>query len=367
MASLRGEPVDRPPVCFYEINGLDEHADDPDPYNIYNHPSWAPLIALARDHSDRTVMRSVAFDQILPDPAAEQSVTRTWEEGSSRYTHITLKMAGRCLTARTRRDRDVNTVWHTEHLLKDADDLRAYLTLPPAAFGGVPAVEPVHAAEAALGDSGIVMLDTPDPLCLAAALFDLGTYTVIALTEPALFTDLLERFAAWLLPRTEAIAAALPGRLWRIVGPEYATPPYLPPRLFREYVIPYVEPMVRAIQRHGGYARVHCHGRIRDVLDDIVGMNPDGLDPIEPPPQGDVSLAWVRARCGDRVTLFGNIEASDLENLPEAEFRAKVRQALAEGPGGRGFVLMPSACPYGRVLSARALRNYEVMVEEAEA
>jgi uroporphyrinogen-III decarboxylase len=228
-------------------------------------------------------------------------------------------------------------------------------------------VEPVLAAEAALGDSGIVMLDTPDPLCLAAALFDLGTYTVIALTEPALFTDLLERFAAWLLPRTEAIAAALPGRLWRIVGPEYATPPYLPPRLFREYVIPYVEPMVRAIQRHGGYARVHCHGRIRDVLDDIVGMNPDGLDPIEPPPQGDVSLAWVRARCGDRVTLFGNIEASDLENLPEAEFRAKVRQALAEGPGGRGFVLMPSACPYGRVLSARALRNYEVMVEEAEA
>ena len=48
MNTLRGQPVDRPAVSFYEINGLDERADDPDPFNIYSHPSWAPLIELAR-------------------------------------------------------------------------------------------------------------------------------------------------------------------------------------------------------------------------------------------------------------------------------------------------------------------------------
>jgi hypothetical protein len=66
------------------------------------------------------------------------------------------------------------------------------------------------------------------------------------------------------------------------------------------------------------------------------------------------------------MVLFGNLEASDLENLPSAGFREKVCAALAEGTGGRGFVLMPSSCPYGRVLTAQALRNYEVMVEEVE-
>ena len=91
-------------------------------------------------------------------------------------------------------------------------------------------------------------------------------------------------------------------------------------------------------------------------------------DPIEPPPQGDMELAAIRARYGSQMVLFGNLEASDIENLPAAEFRIKVERALREGTAGsgRGFVLMPSACPYGRVLSPAALRNYQVMVETIE-
>ena len=56
MATLAGSPVDRPPVCFYELNGLDERPEDADSFNIYNHPSWAPLIELTagahRPHRD---------------------------------------------------------------------------------------------------------------------------------------------------------------------------------------------------------------------------------------------------------------------------------------------------------------------------
>ena len=34
MATLRGEPVDRPAVSFYEIGGFQSDPADPDPYNI---------------------------------------------------------------------------------------------------------------------------------------------------------------------------------------------------------------------------------------------------------------------------------------------------------------------------------------------
>ena len=132
------------------------------------------------------------------------------------------------------------------------------------------------------------MIDTTDALCEAAQLFPMADYTVIALSEPKLFHQLLERFAVTLHARTEAVAQALPGRLWRIYGPEYASPPYLPPRMFREYVVHYDKPMVESIQRWGGYARLHSHGRLRQILDDIVSTGCVGLDPIEPPPQGDV-------------------------------------------------------------------------------
>jgi len=122
--------------------------------------------------------------------------------------------------------------------------------------------------------------------------------------------------------------------------------------------------IVRA-QRHGGYARLHCHGRTGAVLEAIAEMNPDGLDPIEPPPQGDVQLGDVRRRYGDRMVLFGNLEVSEIEQLPTPQFRDRVRRAIDEGTcgSGRGFVLMPSSCPYGRQLDPLTLRNYEAIVE----
>ena len=368
MAMLEGRPVDRPPVNFYEINGLDEDAADPDPFNIYSHPSWKPLLDLAREKTDRIVMRPVRFRNLGLSPLDEVTTTTTQVENGSRITVRTVRAGGRTLTTRSRRDPDVNTTWVLEPLLKDTEDVQAWLQIPPDERVGEVEVEPVLDAERRLGESGIVMLDTPDPLCLAAGMFDLGQFTVLAMTEPALFHSLIEWHARALLRRTEAIAEALPGRLWRIFGPEYAAPPYLPPTLFREYVVRYDEPMVRAIQRRGGFARIHCHGRLRAILDAIVETGCTGLDPIEPPPQGDMELAEVRKAHGRRLVLFGNLEASDIENLNTSDFERKVRRAIAEGTSGegRGFVLMPSACPYGRKLSDLALRNYEKMVAVVE-
>lgn len=365
MATLAGKPVDRPPVCFYEINGLDENPDDDHPFNIYSHPSWLPLIELARDDSDRIVMRAVGFPE-APDPLEDCATHQVWYKNGSRFERLTLRCHHRILSQVTRRDPDVNTTWQIEHLLKDRDDLLAFLDLPESGDPGQPDCSGVLSAEQAIGDSGIVMIDTPDPLCQAAGLFHLSDYTILATAEPELFHRLLDRFAAELEPRTRRTAEALPGRLWRIYGPEYASPPYLNPRLFSEYVTAYDTSMVKTIQNNGGYARLHSHGRLRQIIDQIALTGCDGLDPIEPPPQGDLRLADARSRVGGQMVLFGNLEASDLENLDEAAFRQKVRAALDEGPGGRGFVLMPSACPYGRELSGQTLRNYQVMLEEVE-
>lgn len=369
MRTLRGETVDRPPVSFYEINGLDESPTDADPFNIFSDPSWEPLIALARDHTDRIVMRGASFKGVQPDPVEELSKSETCMREGRQYTMHRIQAGKRLLTSRARRDPDVNTVWMEEHLLKDEEDLRAFLSLPQPAQSGVPDVSGMVETERRLGDSGIVMVDTPDPLCLAASLFDMETYTIMALTQTALFRKLLDRFYPVLFSRVEAVSKAFPGRLWRIYGPEYASPPHLPPHLFGELVTPYVGPMVQAIQRHGGYARIHSHGRLRDILDSIVEMHPDGLDPIEPPPQGDVELGWVREHYGRNMVLFGNLEISDIETLPTARFREKVFRALDEGTRGegRGFVLMPSACPYGRRLPEQTLRNYEVIIECVES
>jgi uroporphyrinogen-III decarboxylase len=137
--------------------------------------------------------------------------------------------------------------------------------------------------------------------------------------------------------------------------------------LFDEYVVRYVSPMVDAIHASGGFARIHCHGRIRNLLDMIVRLGADAIDPLEPPPWGDVTLDDVRRRYGDRLVLFGNLEVADIERMEPAKFDALVCRTLEQGTAGpgRGFVLMPTACPVGRKLARNTLVNYETIVRRA--
>ena len=374
MATLQGRPVDRPAVNFYEIGGFKVDPANPDPYNVYNAPDWRPLLRLAEEHTDIIRMMSpVRARSVDPTGSAKSELWReffreeTIDDGETRIIRTTVTAAGRKLTQTTKRERSIDTVWTTEHLLKDADDLLAYLQIPDEAFAETIDVTPLEAEERALGDRGIVMVDTEDPLCGAAQLFSMEDFTIFALTEPELFHRLVEKFARRIQARTEEVSRRFPGRLWRIYGPEFAAAPYLPPNLFKEYVVRYTGPMVKAIQAHGGFARIHSHGRLQGILDLIAGMGADALDPIEPPPQGDIELREVRERYGKQMVLFGNLEANDIELLAPALFEEKVKRALDEGTAGegRGFVLMPSASPYGRILTSQLLQNYETMVRLA--
>lgn len=329
MATLNGQPVDRPAVSFYEIGGLRMDPADPDPFNIYSDPSWQPLLELAEGRTDlirmRSPVRAHSHEAWSPNATAAREcfTTEHYVENGRRMTRTTLTIAGRVMTSLTRRDRDLDTLWTVEHLLRSSADVRAYLELPDEAFVETIDVSPLIAEEQRLGDRGIVMVDTEDPLCAAATLFRMEDFTIFAMTENALCHRLLEKCARTIQHRTEQVARQFPGHLWRLYGPEFATEPYLPPHLFDEYVARYTGPMVSAIKSHGGFARVHIHGKIRNILDAVVGMGADAIDPIEPPPQGDVDLAFVRAKYGTDLVLFGNLEIADIENA-EPEDRKSV-------------------------------------------
>lgn len=376
-ATLKGDKVDRPAVSFYEIGGFNIDPDDPDKYNVYNDPSWKPLLQLAENHTDIIRMASpvraeshASWGSHLKtdpeDPVIEQC---TWEEGDDRYTRLTYHTGKSKLTSTSRRNSKTDTVWTIEPLLKDMDDVRAFLQLPDEVFEEQIDIKPLLEQEKALGDKGILMVDTEDPLCAVATLFSMDNYTVFALTEQELFHELLEKHARYIHKRTEKVAREFPGRLWRIYGPEFASEPFLPPHLFDQYVVRYDTPMVEMIQRYNGFARLHAHGKIKGILDYMAEMRVDAIDPIEPPPQGDVELGYVRQKYGKEMVLFGNLEVSDIENMPSDRFRQVVKRSIKAGTqgAGRGFVLMPTASPCSREISALTLRNYQIIIEEIQS
>jgi len=378
MATLCGKLVDRPAVNFYEVGGFQIDPSDPDELNVYNDPSWQPLLQLAEEQTDLIRMRSPVRPRsheldILPcRPDAGNTLDEFFnideyvEDGYS-FKRITLKIGNKTMTALTRRSPEVDTLWTVEHLLKNLEDLKAFLELPDEIFAEDVDVSSLVEEDRELGERGIIMVDTEDPICAAASLFSMEDFTILALTEQKLFHRLLEKLSVHIQARTQKTAKAFPGHLWRIYGPEYATEPYLPPNLFKEYVVRYTGPMVKAIAEHGGFARIHCHGRIRAVLDYIVEMGAAAIDPIEPPPHGDVELEYVRRKYGKELVLFGNLEIADIENSEPGDFEKIVEKALIDGTSGKGkgFVLMPSSAPTGREITPRMMTNYETMMRLA--
>lgn len=345
---------------------------------MYSDPSWRPLLKLAEEQTDlirmRSPVRSRSFDVEIPlDKGRSGSLSdglinkEEYTKDGRRFNRLTIRIGKRTLSSLTCRTPTIDTVWTVEHLLKDVDDVKAYLELPDEIFAEEVDVAGLEDEEESLGDRGIIMVDTEDPICAAASLFGMEDFMVVASTERKLFHQLLEKHCHYIYARTAQTSQAFPGRLWRIYGPEYAAEPYLPPHLFEEYVVRYTGPMVETIRKNGGFTRIHCHGRIRAVLDHIVEMGADAIDPIEPPPQGDVELEFVRREYGKELVLFGNLQIADIETMELAEFEKVVEKSLTDGTegDGRGFVLMPSAAPNGRKITPRVMANYETMVQLA--
>jgi hypothetical protein len=131
-------------------------------------------------------------------------------------------------------------------------------------------------------------------------------------------------------------------------------------------MVPHVKSMTELIHARGGKVRLHCHGKIGKVLDMILATGPDGTDPCEPPPDGDIELDEVKRRCAARnVSVWGNIELKVLEHGTPADVRDNVRRIMQQAKEGGGFVLLPTAGPINVPLSPKTEENYRVMIDTA--
>jgi hypothetical protein len=55
--------------------------------------------------------------------------------------------------------------------------------------------------------------------------------------------------------------------IFRVCGPEYATPPYLPPEGYFNFVTRYLIEICKEIKAAGGIPRIHSHGKIGKIID----------------------------------------------------------------------------------------------------
>jgi uroporphyrinogen-III decarboxylase len=144
-------------------------------------------------------------------------------------------------------------------------------------------------------------------------------------------------------------------------GSEQATPPMMSPRLYEDFVVKYDSKLFDLVHRYGGYVQVHCHGNIRGILDRLMSMGVDLLDPVEAPPNGDITIREAKQHINGRITLVGNIQFDDMEASRPTEIDEKVKTAIRSG-GKKHFILSTTEGPISP-LSSKMRDNYIQLIE----
>ena len=139
--------------------------------------------------------------------------------------------------------------------------------------------------------------------------------------------------------------------------------PLIAPEQFAEFVNPYNRQIVDAAHAKGLKVVRHSDGNLWPLMDILLDSGYDGLNPLEP--QAGMALAKVKAYCGERICLLGNIDCIDL--LPRgtpSEVDAAVKQAIADAGRGGGLIicssnsLHPGVDPDNCIAMFEATRKY---------
>ena len=120
------------------------------------------------------------------------------------------------------------------------------------------------------------------------------------------------------------------------------------PAMYDEFMVAYDSRLMELVHQHGCLVHVHCHGKISGILDRLLGMGVDMLDPVEPPPDGDITMLEAKKRAAGRLTLLGNIEFRELEFSTPRRIDELVKRAILDG-GPERVHLFPSATPIERL------------------
>ena len=351
MKVLRGEKPDRVPISLYEFDGFYDSW-------IHDNPEYVEILKYAEGKTDKMYFwapsdnKPVVFYGVI----SEQAIKReTWREKNSTFSKITIETPRGAVSTLSRQDEGLHTSWTIKSFCANEEEAKKILSIPYEPWQ--PNVDSFFSLDKKLGDSGIVMVDIPDALCMTVELFGLSRFLSVYVRNKPFVFELMDFFHERMCGYLEHLLRKGAVTMYRICGPEYATPPYLHPREFDELVKSYDVDLVNLLHRYGGYARLHSHGKVKKVLPAIKEIGIDAIDPLEPPPDGDIELHEARKILGAETVLMGNIEERMFEIGSKTDIEKQVEKAIKQAAGTGGFILCPTAMPISTPLKRKIQQN----------
>ena len=258
---------------------------------------------------------------------------------------------------------DISWKFHKRWIDSD-EDLNLFLALTGLA-AEEPDIDAVREKELQVGQHGLPYVEVADPFYTVCEMFPTDIFFIRTLTDGERINRLLHQTGGRIVDGIEALCkdAGCPFVL-RLIGAEMAVPPFMSRDDFLRFEGGFYTRVAAIARRYGVPTAFHCHGPVRDIMDDVWDMGYAFIEPFEPPPRGNVSIAEALAITGSRGVVFGGVDEVILATRGPDEVRETVQSCLNDAIGSdTPYILSQTATPFYDPLSDAAKENLLLFME----
>ncbi len=347
---MHGKPVDHVPISFENFTNreIPEGASS----------AFREIQERIINETCYPVVVPVPANRFLVTPPQRMKETHMDREDGSTITDVLIDTPKGNLTAKSGRNPVSDTSWIIKYPCENLEDIDKIMSIPSETPEGLvtPSFDDLPED---FYQRGFTKCHISSPFVCVAAMMSYEYFLELCITE----FNLIEELTRICLDRTMTILDAVLAKrnveyIW-MGGCEWLTPPMGSPMLYEKLVQKYEEPLIKRIHEGGAISHVHCHGNVRSTLEMIIARGADFTEPVEPPPDGDITFAEAKQLAAGRITLGGNLESRILENENE---KVAETAALAAFDGGKErMVYQTTAGPIGKI-TPRMLANYHRVI-----
>ena len=351
LACLRGEQVDRVPIL---LQGFQHTA----PEKVQD-VRKREIVQRLGDQIHLFLHCPSFVNRYLVTPRKRMTVVTQEQKRDEVIKTTEIDTPKGILTAVVSRNATTRTNWTLKYPVETLEDIEKIRSIP---WEPAPDLTPLDLSEPPefFETRYVTRTSISSPFVCVAGMMTYEYFLQLCATHFELIRELTEVCLERILKTLDIILEKRNIEYVWMGGCEWLTPPMGSPELYGELVQKFERRVIEKIHEAGALSHVHCHGNVRSTLELVIERGGDFFEPVEPPPDGDITFAEAKKLAAGRMALGGNIEARILENEDEEVVEKACRQAFE---GGKERMLFETTAGPLAKMTPKSLRNYHRMID----
>ena len=122
--------------------------------------------------------------------------------------------------------------------------------------------------------------------------------------------------------------------VWVVDDLAFGTGPMISPQAFRDHVFPWYREIAHRCHKNNRIFFMHSDGNLTDLMEDVIDMGVDVLQPIDPT---CMDIVKMKKEYGDRISLVGNVANELLRSGTVEEVKEYTKFLLSKVAPGGGY------------------------------